>query len=39
VPSRVGIVVVVGVEWHSPKLPQLSTVQLESVPWTVLDRN
>ncbi len=24
---------------HSPELPQFSTVQLESVPWTVLDRN
>ena len=24
---------------HSPELPQLSTVQLESVPRTVLDNN
>ena len=24
---------------HSPELPQFSTVQLESVPWTVLERN
>lgn len=24
---------------HSPELPQLSTVQLEMIPWTALDRN
>ncbi len=24
---------------HSPKLPQFSTVQLEPVPWTILDSN
>jgi len=24
---------------HSPELPQFSTVQLESVPWTILDSN
>jgi len=24
---------------HSPELPQLSTVQLEAIPWTVLDSN
>ncbi len=29
----------IGYSAHSPKLPQFRSVQLESVPWTVLESN
>jgi len=39
IPITETVLMIFAARTHSPEFPQLSTVQLEAVPWTVLDNN